>query len=491
MGTPITFNTIDVSSRVPRHAMEFDTTSGVRALPVNAKKLLVCGQRLAAGTVAAAVPTPIFRATDSEGYFGAGSILDLMCKAAIKANPDVDLTAVAMDDAGGATAATETLTIATTATSTGSFAVDVCDQELLIAVASGDTPTVQASALAAAINANTTLPVTATPVAGVVTFTSKNKGTVCNGIQLATRIVGPTGSTYTLSNAGSNGYLSGGTGAAVPTTALNAAASTRYHDISVGLNDTTGATAARDYALAQGAAEVGLGEVAIHGVDDTVANLTTMATTLNGERSLLAALRNSPSWTVQTGAAMGAVMASETVPNRPYNYLVLNGIKPPPVQSRWIKSEQKALLANGITPLVVIPGEKVAILRAESTRTKNAQAVTDMSESDITVIQAFDYVRDAMQAMFSTKYGRSRWADDDSDGLLPADVATPDKVKQDLIGTLYQLEGAGIVENVGDLLDQVVVNKVGTNCQYSIPTDLIDGLQEIYGKAVLTQFQAS
>jgi phage tail sheath gpL-like len=484
MGQPITFNTIDIASRVPRHAMEFDTTSGVRNLPVNAKKLLLVGQSLAGASVAVSTPTPIFRASDG-AQFGAGSILDTAVRAALLANPNVDLTAVAMADAGGSTAATETLTFTGTATGVGGVECDVCGQTVKSSIATGDTPTVQALAFKAAHDAmSPALPTTCTLAAGVATLTSKSKGQVANGIHLAARVTGAPGITAVLSNG--TGNLTGGTGTADPTAALASAAGVRYHDVVVLIDDTTGITAARDSVNAQGAAEVGFGEVAIAALNGALSTATTMANALNGERVLLGAIKDSPSWNVEIAAALGAVIQSETVPNRPYNFLVLTGIKPPPVASRWIRSEQKSMLANGVTPLVVIPGEQVAILRAESTRTKNAQAVTDMTESDITIIQSFDYVRDACSLMFSTNYGRSRWADEDPDGLLPADVATPGKVKSSLIDTMRALEGLGIVENVDNLLDAFHVNKVGTNCQYEVPTDLIVGLQEIYGKAVLT-----
>ncbi len=87
--------------------------------------------------------------------------------------------------------------------------------------------------------------------------------------------------------------------------------------------------------------------------------------------------------------------------------------------------------------------------------------------------------------MFNTNYPRARWADSDADGLLPPDVATPAKVKQDLIDVLYDAESRGIVSGVTALKDQVVVEKVGTQCQFSIPANIVDGMHEKLGKIVL------
>lgn len=486
----INFNTIDTTSRVPRIAMEFDTTSGRAGLPVNAKNVLIVGQRKSGSTFPLNVPTQLFRATDSEnGGDNAGSILDHMAKAAFLAYPDATLFAVAMDDPPGGTAAALVATIAGTATAAGGFQLSFMNHDVNFAVAIGDTPTVQGASLLAAIAADPTLPFSAANAAGVVTLTLKNKGLVGNGVTGFVTPIGVTGSTCTLANSGA---FTAGAGTSDPTAALASASAGRYFDIAIGLDDSTSGGTANTYVNNQGAAEIGLGEVSIQGMNTTLSALTTASNALNGPRSVIGGIRNSPSWSVEIAAALAAVMSSEPVANRPYNTLPLPGIIPPLAASRWNKTEEKALLANGVSPLVVLPtddGEQVCILRIESTRTKNAASNLDYSQSDIGVIQTFDYMRDAYTLMFQTNYGRNRLSDDDPDGLLPVDVATPSKVKQDLIGTARKLEDLGMVQDVDDLLDQFDVekNNGGEGVSFVVPANIVKGLQQIYGKIVLIQ----
>ena len=61
-------NEIDLGSKVPRTAIAFDSTSGIRRLPDNAKRLLIVVQKLVAGSQPVSVPVDVFRETDGEVY---------------------------------------------------------------------------------------------------------------------------------------------------------------------------------------------------------------------------------------------------------------------------------------------------------------------------------------------------------------------------------------------------------------------------------------
>ncbi len=86
--------------------------------------------------------------------------------------------------------------------------------------------------------------------------------------------------------------------------------------------------------------------------------------------------------------------------------------------------------------------------------------------------------------MFNSNYPKARWADSDPDGLLPTDVATPEKVKADLINVARDMESLGIVQNVDALKDQFLVEKNGTQCIFSVPAMIVDGMHEKLGKIV-------
>ncbi len=66
-------------------------------------------------------------------------------------------------------------------------------------------------------------------------------------------------------------------------------------------------------------------------------------------------------------------MASEEDPARPLNTLQLKALDVTALASRPGRNEQENALHNGLTPFVVGAGDKVQIVRAISTYTKNAR----------------------------------------------------------------------------------------------------------------------
>jgi phage tail sheath gpL-like len=474
---------IVTSDKTPRSAIAFDKTSGVKQVADTARAELLVGQRLVAGSQAVNTPVDIYRETAGEALFGQGSALDVAIKAAFKAHPYVKLTAVAVDDAIGSVAATATLTFAVNAAYDGYYALRVMGVTVLIPITKADTPTVIAASGAAAINAIKDLPVTAAAALGVITLTARNKGALGNGIQLRGDFSrSDIATTATLSGPS----LTGGAGVASLANALAACAGARYHVVVPLLDDSASGQAARDHVEMQSDGEHGLGEISIQAINGTLSTATTLSAALNGYRSQIYATNASESWFVQIAAAAGAVESSEEVATRPRNTLELKGIIAPPVASRWLyHTETRALLDNGVSPLVVRPGERVSILRAVSTYTRNASGDPDYSVLDITTALGFDYFRDNIALMFDTNYARSRWAEDQAEDDLPPDVATPSKVGLDLLNVARDMEALGIVSHVEQHAAEFVVNKVGTQCQFSVPAEIVEGLHEKLGKVVL------
>src|SRR5690606_14283898 len=91
---------------------------------------------------------------------------------------------VALDDPEGGSAAEGTLVVTGPATAAGTVALYIAGRRLSIAVASGDTGNSVADAIAAEINDDDTLPVTAAAVTGTVTVTARHAGVIGNDIDL-------------------------------------------------------------------------------------------------------------------------------------------------------------------------------------------------------------------------------------------------------------------------------------------------------------------
>lgn len=243
------------------------------------QKILFVGQKLGAGSaVAGALVTNIANGGAENALFGAKSMLATLIRACKVRNQQVQIDAIALDDAGGGVAATGNLIVTGTSTEAGTITV-IAGSEYnhiySIAVASGDTATIVGAAIAAAINADTRSPVSAINTTGNVAITAANKGTYGNSIPLELRGT-VAGLTLTVT-----GMASGATDPTL-TTVFDVIGEQRYQAIVWPYpNSTTvvrtllDARFNNDGKLADG--------VAFTAINDTLGNLTTLANAINSQ----------------------------------------------------------------------------------------------------------------------------------------------------------------------------------------------------------------
>lgn len=463
----IAFDSIPSSIRKPGKYFEFNTKLAVRTLPGNLQKTLIVGQKLATGSQAALTPVDIFSDAQAATYFGSGSIAYLMVRAAIKANPYLALTAIALDDAGAGVVATGTVTVTGPASGPGGISLNIGNQRVDIAVASADTATVIAAALVTQIGKQPDLPVTATSALGVVTLTAKNKGTLGNGIKLSASATAAGVTTAVVA-------LSGGLTDPDITTALTAVFAAGHNIIITPYIDQTSLTALRTHLdNASGPLEQ-RGAIGIYGHTGTLAQSTTLAGLINSGRISGCLLPGTTSLACEVAAAFGAVVASEEDPARPLNLLSLTGIAAPPLANRLGRVEQENALYNGVTPLEVGPGEKVQIVRAITTYILDPQGIPDISLLDLTTIRTLDYVRKAARERISLRFPREKLSE-----------RTAAKVRSELLDVLYKLEDLEIVEMVTANAAGVIVERDlqdPNRLDAKIPVDVVNGLHVFAGR---------
>jgi phage tail sheath gpL-like len=462
----ISFDNIPSSIRKPGKYFEFNTKLAVRTLPGNLQKVVIVGQRIAAGSVLADVLTDVFSDVDAATYFGNGSQLHLMCRAAIKANPYLALQAIAMDDAGAGVLASGTVTLTGPASSVGVLTLKVAGKLVQVAVAATDTATAMAAALAAQVALQPDLPVTATAALGVLTLTAKNKGTQGNNIKIeaVTSAAGVTTAVVAMAN-----------GATDPTiaTALASIFAAGHNIIISAWNDATNLTALRTHLDSVSGPLEQRGAIGIYGHAGSLATATTLAAGVNAGR-ISAPNFKVPEQPCEFAAAYGAVVASEEDPARPLNLLDLIGITAPELADQLSRTEQENALYNGVTPFEVGPGGKVQIVRAITTYTLDAQAIPDVSLLDLTTIRTLDYVRKACRERIALRFPREKLSE-----------RTAPKVRDQLMDVLYKLEELEIVENVEANADGVIVERDlqdPNRLNAKIPADVVNGLHVFAGR---------
>lgn len=454
--TNISFDQIPASIRKPGKYFEFNTTNAVRTLAANSQKMLIIAQK-AEDSDAPLVPVQIYDDATAGALFGYGSQAQLMVQAA-----------------GGK------LELTGTATGAGVVSLTIADTSVAVAAASQDTAQNVLDELAAALNAEQSLPVSATVVTPedpdgeggqvapppYLTLTAKNKGTTGNKITLSASCTAP-GLTATVTK------MSGGQKDPDITEALAAVFGADYTLYCLPWAVQEQLTALREHLdkvsgpLEQRRATAWLGST------DTLSLCTTLAGQLNSGRISLACLPGSPSLPETLSAAYCAVAASEEDPARPLNTLVLTGVAVPPESFRLSRTEQEVALKNGVTPLEVGPGEVVQIVRAISTYTRNAAGATDISLLDMTTIRTLDYVARTVKERIDLRFPREKLS-----------TRTPPKVRSEVLDVLRQLEQLEIVEEVeanaaGVICERDLQDPNRLDCR--IPSDVVNGLHVFAG----------
>ncbi|MEQ9943630.1 phage tail sheath C-terminal domain-containing protein [Pectobacterium aroidearum] len=468
MASPnVEFYEIGSSIRKPGKYFEFNTRLAVRTLPSNQQKVLLVAQMLSSGTATPLNAVNVFSDEEAATLFGRGSMAHLMAAEAIGCNSYLQLQVIGVSDAGAATAATGTLTLTGTATASGTVSAFVGATRVDVAVSADDTAATVAAALNTAIGQKTALPVTAAVAAGVVTLTAKNKGVAGNDITL--RIA----STATGLTAAATSMTGGDVDPDIaPALAAVFAAG---HDIIVSPYATQAALIAlRTHLDSVGGPLEQRGAIGVAGWPKSLSTGSTLAASINSGRITLGWHNGSVKTPAQIAAAYAAVIASEEDPARPLNTLAMNTLDVTALSARPGRNEQENALYNGLTPFEIGPGDKVQIVRAISTYTKNADGVDDVSLLDITTIRTLDYVRKACRERITLRFPRDKLSS-----------RTPDRVRSELLDVLYKLEELEIIEEVDTNKAALIVERDSQDVNRlnaRIPSDIVNGLHIFAGR---------
>lgn len=468
MASPnISFNSIPSSIRKPGKYFEFNNSLAVRTLPSNLQRVLIVAQKLAAGSAAVNTIVQVFDAETAAVLFGRGSQAHRMVRAAIIANPYLQLYVLPVADDAAGVAATATITYTGPASAAGSVYVNIAGAELTVPVAAADSVTVIAAAVAAAINAKTDLGVTAAAAVGVVTLTARNKGVVANNIKLAATAAA-TGVTAVAT------AFTGGLNDPDLTAALAAAQPGGHEILCVPYQAATQLTVLRTHLNFVSGPMEQRRAIGVFASTGTLAAATTLAGTLNSERITSALLPGSFTPAEEIAAGYASVIAFEEDPARPLNTLVITNATVPPIASRMSRTEQESALNNGVTPMEVGPGDQVQIVRAITTYTLNAQAIADISWLDLTTIRTMDYIAKACRERIAARFPRDKLSS-----------RTAARVRSELLDVLFKAEELEIVEQVEANKPYLIVERDSQDpnrLNAKIPTDVVNGLHVFAGR---------
>lgn len=336
--------------------------------------------------------------------------------------------------------------------------------------------------MAAAINAATTLPVTAA-VDGVddskVNITAKNKGEAGNSIDLRLNYFGEAtapglGVTVTAMSAGANNPdLTDGIAAlgdewfqvwALPyTDAANLAAV-----------DTE--LASRNGPLRE------IEAWAFAAASGTHSSLGTLGDSRNGQFVIIMAAHAEPMPAFAKAAETAAIASYYAAidPARPLQTLPYAYCLPPAEKDRFTLEERNLLLFDGIATTTVDAGGVMRTERLVTTYKENAAGAPDVAYLDVETGFTLMTIRHDWRDYIKRKYPRHKLADDGTRFGAGQAVVTPNVIKAEAITKFGEWEEIGLVENFDQFkADLIVERNQGDPNRLDVlmPPDVINGLR--------------
>ena len=477
---------------VPLVYIDIDNSGALTGTPAQTHKVLVIGQQLDSATAEALAINRIGSSEASiAAAYGKGGMLSQMLKRFRKINPSTDIYALGLSDLEGAVATGEIKPTVTTA-SAGVIALLIAGNSVQVSVSDADTVAIICEAIAAEINSDTDLPVTATVKGEVVTLTAKWKGVTANDIDVRvnyyTGEVLPTGISLDITD------MNGGAGTPDFDEVVAAIPDEWYNHIVNPYNDTQSLNALRD-ALVERYGPLKMMEgICYTAMRGTFAATGSWAEARNDYLITGMSTNKSPNAPWDFAAAYAALGSYSLAidPARPLQTLVLTGILPPAKSDRWDSAERNLLLKSGAATYFVNASEQVCIEREISTYKVNAFGDTDPSYLDITTPATLGYLRYSLKTMVSNRFPRHKLAGDDVlDFIDPGQAIVTPKIMRMAIIELARTDWVpqGLMEDIEGFKESLSVyrdtsNQNRLNCVWK--PDLVNQLRVF---AALTQFK--
>jgi phage tail sheath gpL-like len=454
----IQFANLPSTLRVPFVGVEFDPSRSRQGPAVKAYVALLVGHRTSAGTVAEKLLRRITGSDQAATWFGKGSMLHHMAEAWFRQNQLVETWAIAFDEEAG-TAAVHRVAFAGPSTAAGTLYLWIGGRRVKTAVASGASASTIATNVAAAINADATLPVTASPSSANCDLTYRHKGTSGNALDVRVNFgldeELPAGVTATITLQT--------TGATDPDLSeLWPVIGEKQFDVfAIGFHDSTGRTALDTELEDRWGPQRQNDGTAFLAMDGTHSALTTLGATLNSKHLVLIGFDNAPTPPWDWSAALGSVAARELQadPARPLQTLELRGVLGPAEVDRFTFAEQNLALYDGISTWSVDSAGVVRLGRVVTTYQKNATGQDDTAFLDLTSTKTLSYLRYDLRSRFLLKYPRHKLANDGTNFGAGQPVMTPALARAECVAAFKDWETLGLVEGVDQFKADLVAER--------------------------------
>ena len=492
----ISFGEIPADNLVPMFMTEFDNSNAAKGGAMPWKNLLI-GQALSANSANTGTLKLITSDEQADALYGAGSQIARMIRAFRKNTRNSELWALAVAD--GTTAAEGSIAVsfagsATAAPKSGAIRLMIGGQSVAADVVAGKTAAEVATAIAAAINENQQLPVTAEASSATVTLTAKNGGTCGQGIDIRyNHYQGqelPQGVQLTIT-----AMTGGGSDTSyVTANVANIIRGTWFNAIVAGSDDATNVAEIKrilDDRWTATVQQTGVLFFSLNGcsvtegsstVDYGTASLDALMERggdLNSQVICLPSLPETPTPGFEVAAAVLGCVAPKALndPAQPLSNWAVAGIIAPRETDREDLEGNNLLLKAGCALLTCGNDGTVYLKRMVTTYKTNPAGAKDTSYQQLEKVFTLSFLRWDWNNYLAGRYPHAKLADDGTDFGPGQVIMTPKLGEAELLGRYEYWISKGLVQDYATFKANLVVARDpddDTALQFLIPADLID-----------------
>jgi phage tail sheath gpL-like len=481
MGMAISFNAVPSNLRIPFATAEFDSSRASQGPALLPYRVLIIGQKLAAGSAGANTLQRVTNPDQVMALAGRGSMLHRMAMKFFANNKFTETWLGVLSDNGAGVAAVGTMTVTGPATAAGTLNLYLGGVLIQVAIAVGDAQNTIATAIGAAINANLDLPVTASVATNVVTVTFRHKGEAGNAYDM--RLNYQDGEATPAGVAIAFVQLTGGTSNPALATLIAAMGDTWFHVIAHPYTDATSLTAIEAELSSRFGPMRMIDGVAITSASGTQGALSTIGDSRNSQHSAIVSQpgKNPLTPAMEFAAAVAGVVSffANIDPARPLQTLPIQGVLPPAAADRFTNTERNLMLFDGIGTSKAVAGGVVQVERVVTTYQTNAAGASDTAYLDVTTMLTLLYLRFSWRNLVLTKYPRHKLANDGTRVGAGQAIVTPKTMKAEAVGWFRQMEALGLVEGFDQFKNDLVVERNATDpnrLDVLLPPDVINQL---------------
>jgi phage tail sheath gpL-like len=497
---PVSFSSIPANWKMPLYWVEVDPS--MAGYPVSNLPSLLIGSKLAAGSAPVDVPVPVPSQADARELFGYGSMLDGMVEAFTRNNFAQELWVIPITPAAAGVAAGLIMTVATPASAAGTLPVYIAGRRVQVFVAANEDVGDTAASIAAAINADPSMPVLASNAGSgdaTVALTCKWIGVEGNDIDVRFAYGGALAAEkipYGLSITMPGNKLTGGTGTVDLTNAIANMGDEPYEYLATGFTDSTSLAQLEDeYGFSDDGRWGWLRQLYGHvfgAFRGTYADIMEYGPNNNsGVLSVLGIEPDCPTpvWNFAAAYAAKAARALLNDPARPLQTLSLDGCLPAPKHQRFLLKQLNDFAGVGIATQGPNSDNVPAIKRESTTYQKNLYGQGDDAYELVPTLATLAALFRSQRQAITSKYPRHKLADDGTRFGAGQAIVTPNIIKAELIAQYRFDEFLGRVENAVAFKANLIVERDANDpnrVNVLYPPDLINQLRIF---AVLAQFR--